>query len=41
MIKVDTDGCTFEDEENDEGGGGKGGPRALRFIGKNFLFMDV
>jgi hypothetical protein len=23
MINVDTDGCTFEDEENDEGGKGR------------------
>jgi hypothetical protein len=30
MIKVDTDGCTFEDEENDEGGGGGGAKRRSR-----------
>jgi len=40
MIKVDTDGCTFEEEKNDEGGGGKGRSRCSDLSGKTlFLWM--
>jgi hypothetical protein len=38
MINVNTDGCTCEDEENDEGGARDA--HGAQNIGQNSLFMD-